>query len=356
VEEFMSEGITVGSITAAPGERAYGGLPVCRLSTGMMLEIPIYLVAGARPGPTLGILSAQHGNEVKSLAVLREVVHRINPQELRGNLAIVTLANPIAFEHSTRGSWIDALYGNGGNLNMLWPGRPDGFIVEKMAHVIHQEFMPHVNAVIDLHGAVTGQLTLYYGFIVGGPAEIAARNRELSINLGMEIIMRRAVKPISFSDYAVREWNIPAVACELGDFNGLAVDGKDKREGPPRRMPEIGVTAILNLMKQLKMIEGEPVLPKRQVIVSPETNVRTQHGGLLFPTLTPDDIGTVFPKGTELGVVVDPRSLEVIERVVAPYEMNILIAAPQGLPCTLINSGDFSYLVADWKTAEWVER
>lgn len=352
----MSNGINVGSISAKPGQKVFGGLPVCRLATGAMLELPIYLIAGTKPGSTLGVLAAQHGNEVKSLAVLRELVHLVDPQELSGNLAIAPLANPISFEHGQRSSWIDALYGDGGNLNRLWPGRPDGFITEKIAHVLHEEFMPHLDAVVDLHGTVTGSITLYYDFIVAGQGDLARLNRELSLNLGMEIIIRRNVKPTSFSDYVVREWKIPAVACELGEFYGLAPEGpKSTKQGSVRRLPEVGVTGVTNIMKHLQMLPGEPVLPRRQVIVSPETNVRTAHGGLLFPNVTIEDIGTVFPKDTPFGVVVDPRDFEIVETVVAPYEQNILIAVKDERPCSRINAGDYAFLVADWSTVEWVE-
>lgn len=351
----MADGMTVGSIHANPGEKQFGRLPVCRLASGAMLELPVHLVVGAQPGPTLGILALQHGNEVQSLGVLRQFLHRVNPATMRGNLAVLPVANPIAFEHDTRSSWIDALYGNGGNLNQLWPGRPDGFIAEKICFTIHTEFMPVLDAVIDLHGIVTGQLVLYYGFIVGGPEELAAKNRALSEMLGLEIILRRSVKPTSFSDYAVRERKIPAVACELGEFYGFALDGKTDRRERARRLPEVGVTALTNIAKHLGILEGAPVLPPRQVIVSPETNVRATQGGLLLPDITPRDIGTVLSKGTLLGTVIDPFSLEVLEEIVTPFERNIVIATPEDRPCLRINTGDFGYLVADWDTAEWVE-
>src|SRR5262249_30755751 len=88
-------------IDAPPGERAFGYLDITALATGKRLEVPMHVLAGARPGPTLLVASTAHGDEIFPMLTIRELLSRVDPKSLRGTLVAVPLLNPPAFETQT---------------------------------------------------------------------------------------------------------------------------------------------------------------------------------------------------------------------------------------------------------------
>ena len=98
-------------------------------------------------------------NRVK-VEILRRFVEQVEADSLRGSILIIPVENPPAFESGTRNTPIDML-----NLNRCFPGKPEGFITEKMTHVMSQKFFPNVDYLIDLH-AGTADFTVDYTYIV----------------------------------------------------------------------------------------------------------------------------------------------------------------------------------------------
>jgi hypothetical protein len=110
----------------------------------------------------------------------------------------------------------------------------------------------------------------------------------------------------------------------------------------------------MNIMKHLGMLEGELVLPKRQVIISPENNLRPNQGGLLISHFKGNAIGRVVPKGTLLGTVISPYSFETIDEIRAPYNQNLILAVTYRHPFAKVNPGNYGYIVSDMANAEWI--
>ena len=65
--------VILGSVTAPPGTRATGLVPV-DLGDGRSVELPVVVINGDRPGPRVAITAGIHGAEYVSIAALREVV------------------------------------------------------------------------------------------------------------------------------------------------------------------------------------------------------------------------------------------------------------------------------------------
>ncbi len=332
------------------------------MASGALLEIPVHIIAGAEEGPTLALIATQHGEELGPLSVFRSLLQEINPQVLRGNVLVVPVANPIAFEHQQRATWIDAFRGGTtGNLNRLWPGKPRGFITERMAYAIAENVLRRSDCVIDYHGSTTGAVSIYYSYMMpqDGSA-LATRCRDLVLAFGMEIIMARPVRSAgpgdtTLCDFVYRELKVPAFPVELGEFYGFEDEpGRAERVIPLRTIPEVGITGTLNVMMLLGMIAGRKTLPRKQVIVSPETRCQPYHGGLLEPLVTRKDIGRVFAKNTPLGRVLSPTTFEILGEIQAPYDDNILVSASDSIPYSRVNPGDQGFHVADYSTAEWI--
>ena len=55
----------------------FSWLPVTTMSDGTDLRLPLHVLTGAQPGPTLGLTGMIHGNEpLPSVAIIRQVLAR----------------------------------------------------------------------------------------------------------------------------------------------------------------------------------------------------------------------------------------------------------------------------------------
>src|SRR5215510_598440 len=71
---------TVGTATAARGQRATGVIAV-PAGSDAATNIPVAVFHGAKPGPTLAIVSGAHGTEYASIIALVKLIGLLNPAE-----------------------------------------------------------------------------------------------------------------------------------------------------------------------------------------------------------------------------------------------------------------------------------
>jgi N2-acetyl-L-2,4-diaminobutanoate deacetylase len=107
--------------------------------------IPI-TVAKNGNGPTALLTGANHGEEYEGPVALMNLASSISASDLSGRVIIVPAMNYPAFRAATRTSPIDK-----GNLNRLFPGRPDGTVTEKIADYFQRTLLPLADVVLDIH-------------------------------------------------------------------------------------------------------------------------------------------------------------------------------------------------------------
>src|SRR5690606_36241085 len=143
--------LEVGTASAAAGETARGVIKVGEFPHGAPIEVPVIVVHGAKPGKTLWVQCAIHGNEYTGTYILFDFLSRIDPSSLSGSVVGVPVVNLPAFMHSTRGSNLD-IYG-GSDMNRIFPGKIDGTLTEQMAYHLFQEIKKSADALVDFHTA-----------------------------------------------------------------------------------------------------------------------------------------------------------------------------------------------------------
>lgn len=358
----MADTIDIGGIRAAAGTRAFGTLPVATLASGAELGIGVQVIAGAEAGPGLGLIVGLHGHEYSAIEILRRVREAVDPARLRGHLVLVPMANPIAFEQSSKSGWIDGLHGGYGDLNKTWPGSADGWITERLAHALATEVLPHLEVVIDFHGeAMNARIRNFYSYILSTESDTVSNERleELAITFGMEVLIERPIVagPGSLTNYALSR-GVYVIGAEISDFWGLELPEGGRSLPGRRTLGETGVTGVLNTMKLLGMIEGEPELPSAQLRLPGMAGVGVPHGGLLVPSHRPEDLGRFFERGTVLGRVISPYHFEELGTLTMPYERGLLVMVRGDPPFvhTQPGGGDFGAYVADANRVEWIRR
>lgn len=299
-------------------------VPVATIANGHTLELVIHSIrGGAGDGPTLGVMAGIHGDEPLGVETVRRLVEVLDVGAFRGELALLPVANPYALQSLTRNTPLDM-----SNLNRVFPGSPDGMLTEQLAHAICEHWLPRLDYLIDLHSG--GNLaTVDYVYLHDDGA--------LSRAFGCEILFRGPSFPGSFGDHA-REHGVPTVVSELGG-------GQQRNEHYVGK----GLRGIRNVMKQLGMLDGEPELPERQVVVDELVVLRPHHGGLMLSEVDPSRLGEEVPKGTVLGRVVSPYTFEELETVTAPFDPALLVLVREAV--TKVDPGDYGFMVANAATA-----
>jgi predicted deacylase len=162
------------------------------MAAGHDIRLPVHIICGAEDGPSVGVVAVQHGHEFSVLNIQRQLLQMLDPNTLRGSVICVPIINPVAFEWASRGGWSDGLWGPHGDIGRLWPGNPDGWLAERIAHVFSSQVLPHLDALFDFHGdAPHTRFTDHYLGYGEADGELGRRTEALAHIFGMQIVIRR---------------------------------------------------------------------------------------------------------------------------------------------------------------------
>jgi N-alpha-acetyl-L-2,4-diaminobutyrate deacetylase len=109
------------------------------------IVIPI-TVAKNGEGPTILFTGGNHGDEYEGPVALFDLANKIKAEDLSGRVIIIPGMNYPAFQSGSRTSPID-----GGNMNRVFPGNPEGTFTEKIADYFNRTLLPLADYVLDFH-------------------------------------------------------------------------------------------------------------------------------------------------------------------------------------------------------------
>src|SRR5712692_3212145 len=138
---------TVGTATAAPGQKATGLLEV-PAGVDPATNIPVVVFNGAKPGPVLALVSGAHGTEYASIIALETLILDLDPSQLTGTVIILPLVNLPSFEQKV--PHINPV--DKKSMNRFYPGKKDGTQTERASFLITKEVVDRCDYLIDFHG------------------------------------------------------------------------------------------------------------------------------------------------------------------------------------------------------------
>ena len=109
------------------------------------IVIPITVAKNGK-GPTILFTGANHGDEYEGPIALFDLANQIKTDEISGRVIIIPGMNYPAFKAGKRTSPID-----GGNMNRVFPGNPEGTFTEKIADYFNRTLLPLADYVVDFH-------------------------------------------------------------------------------------------------------------------------------------------------------------------------------------------------------------
>ena len=266
------------------------------------------MAEGERPGKTLLIDAAVHGEEFGGSISLIRFMKELDLSTLRGTIVAVPVMNPLGFWTATRTALLD-----GCNLNRVFPGSMDNSFSHQLAHVFMEEFCSRADYLIDLHsGGVQADVPLYsiYHPGAGTPAEEVAR--EMCRHCGSPIIWKiRMVDGLNKSLGANATLRgVPAITIEC--------DGGEVHEKTIQRY----LSAIRGVCQYLEFIPGQAPVQEKYLILDEGAFVYNRRGGFFLPDVP---VGACVRRGERIGRIMNTLG-EIVEELVCQEELACLTA------------------------------
>lgn len=285
--------LTIGSAAARPGQAASGFIDV-PAGVDTATRIPISIVRGAQPGPTLALIAGTHGSEVAPIVALQRVRAALEPAQLRGTVLIVHVANmPSFLGRTVYYSPID-----GKNLNRVYPGKADGTVSERIAYAITNQIIERADYLVDIHSGDGNESLRPYTY--WSPLRLNARAdsiaREMALAWGNDHIVIDTVRPRDrlASVYTQNTAHIrgkPALTTEAG-YLGIAAEDMVQRN----------VDGVFRLLRYFRMIPGTVELVRQPLFFERTEVLRSPATGVWHPKV---ERGQSVQKGMLIGVLTD---------------------------------------------------
>lgn len=303
--------LEIGGMTVAPGTAQRGHVKFAELADSTAVQLPLVLINGAHNGPRLYLGGGIHGDEVNSIAILSDVLAKIDPTELSGQIVCIPVQHPLALYADHRlplaqflKSPLDQAPADAWT---CFPGHAEGNLAEQLAACIFS-FISQCDYAIDVHTPTRG----------GRYVPIAILPHKDLEHYELAEAMAKALDPgwimqgntgmyVSQGILCVEATRVgvPSFTFEIGEGGRLETE-----------MVRIGAGCVRNAMTWLKMIDVTHQTPAHRYLMKTFLSVRAKRGGLLYNEVR---LGEEVRKGTLLCRIVDIYGEEV-ERVFAPED------------------------------------
>jgi predicted deacylase len=301
----MMKTLKVGNLEVPPGSREKGRLGTFYREDGAPVHIPLIVINGTEDGPTLWLSSGMHGQELSGVGVIWELVkERIDPSKLHGAIIAVPFMNPFSFTGGTYFTPQDGL-----NLHNSFPGDPEGSLTERLANLVYEQGIKKADVVVDLHCNPENAMMFTYAFDPDDEG-VGKQGYELAKAFGLTTVDDAPKAEGMSADIQDVAYHLgkPSFLVELTPYYSIS----------PQAVA-VGVRGVLNVMKTLKMIEGD-VEPQDEVLVIEDrlgiVFGTSGSGGLVIPETV---LGDPVTKGQVVGHVVDFFG-DPVEEIVSPVD------------------------------------
>lgn len=291
-ESSRQSPFTVGTATAETGKKATGTIDV-PAGADAATQIPVVVIRGAQPGPTLALVSGAHGTEYASIIALEDLISGLDPAQLSGTVIILPLVNIPSFQQKV--PHVNPV--DNKSMNRFYPGKEDGTQTERASFLITKEVVDKCDYLIDFHGGdLDESLRPYSYWVVRGNKKQDAVSKEMALAFGLDHIIISEDRPkdlnaTKYLDNTASMRGKPTVTVEAGYAGTVETDDVAAL-----------VQGTRSVMRLLKMLPGSPHPIEHPVWIKTLAEVTSPVDGIFYPLVKRD---TYVEAGRKLGDVTD---------------------------------------------------
>jgi uncharacterized protein len=289
---YAQSSFTVGTASAAPGQKASGYLGVpAGVDAGT--SIPVVVVNGAKPGKVVALVSGAHGTEYVSIIAIEKLIAQLDASQLAGTVILVPLINIQSFEQKV--PHVNPI--DNKSMNRFYPGKADGTQTERASFLITKEIVDRCDYLIDYHGGDLDESLRPYAY--WGPTGHEAQDRiskEMVLAFGLDHIIIWSERPTNpaatrYLDNTATVRGKPSIVVEAGHAGTVETDDVN-----------LLVNGTLSTMRALKMLPGDPHPIENPVWIEKLSDVLADGPGIWYPLVKR---GTYVSTGMKLGTITD---------------------------------------------------
>lgn len=318
----------IGGVSVSPGKQVAIDLRIPQLYTHNPMSCPVYVIHGKKPGPTLFLSGAIHGDEIIGVEIIRRVLKVKSLVKLKGTLVAVPVVNIQGFISHSR------YLPDRRDLNRSFPGSVKGSLTARMADLFFNEVVTKCTHGIDLHTAA-----IHRDNFPQIRADLSdAETYRMARAFNAPVIVDSKIAKGTLRSAASKQ-GIPVIVYEAGEalrFDEVAI--------------RAGVKGILATMRELGMIAKIKASRKKQaepLVAKSSTWLRAPSSGIFRASRT---LGAKVDRGETLGIVSDPFGST--EAFVKSPAAGIIIGRTN-IP--LVNEGEALFHVARFKNSRSLE-
>jgi predicted deacylase len=319
--------IRIGDIEAEKGTKKFGYVEIGQTPTSPIV-LPVGIINGLQPGRTLCITAGTHACEYAGIDAAIRIYRDTDPIDLSGSIIVVPVINMPAFEEAT--AYVCPIDSAG----IAVPGNPRGTISQIIGYRLLEDVISKADFHIDLHGGDATEMEIPFAiYTKTANEEIDKKSETLARLFGTEYIWLAHLRKACGCIVEGWRYNLAYEAPLRGIPSAIGEAG----EMGTYRDEDVSILleGAKNVMKYLKIIDGEFTMPSKQTVFDKTFDVNTEHGGIFFPE---SRVGNRVSKGQVVGKILNLQG-EIIEQIKAPVDGVFYNSWPKHV----VNTGDLVF-------------
>lgn len=310
----MPQILEIAGKKIARGERLKINLEIPALFDNAQMSIPLEVIRGKKPGPTLFVCAAIHGDEVNGVEALHRLLASSLLKSINGTLIVAPIVNIYGFNNKSR------YLPDRRDLNRCFPGSPEGSLGSRLAHIIMSKIIVHCTHVIDIHTGAVNR-TNFPQVRASFAGERGELIKDLAMSFGAPVVVNSNLRDGSFRE-AVRNQGKPILLFEGGEALRF-------EEGTIRLV----VRGVISVMRNIGMLKGKGKPTERCIFAHKTVWVRAPKSGIFKMNKA---LGEVVKEGEVIAKITDPFG-EIIDQIITPYDG--IIIGSNLLPMVMAGEG-----------------
>lgn len=291
--------LTVSGVRFKPGESGQVNFQIAKLPTHTVIDLPVFIYRGKKPGPVMLLTAGVHGDELNGVETIRRMIKEKSIIPDSGTVIAVPIVNIYGFLNNNR------YLPDGRDLNRCFPGNKNGSLASRIAYILMKNICSKADFGIDFH---TGGANMNYPQ-VRCDTEVR-ENLEIANAMAPPFIVNSRLRDGSFRQAAWKSGNTVLVF-ESGE--SMRMDEGSVLEG---------INCVQRLMNYTNMKTGAEVDGNKTVMLGKSSWIRAGYSGMFRPF---KKLGEKIRKNDKLASITDPfgESEYIIKSRISGYIISI---------------------------------